>query len=40
MLFKKGTPLYACEIMREAGEDIMYVNYLGSSDVPSLAEYG
>ncbi|MCX6748645.1 MAG: ATPase, T2SS/T4P/T4SS family, partial [Candidatus Pacearchaeota archaeon] len=38
MMFKKGTALYAYEIMREAGEDVMYINYLGSSSVPNLAE--
>ncbi len=38
MLFKKGTPLYAFEVQREAGQDILYVNYLGSPSVPNLAE--
>jgi len=38
MLFKKGTPLYAFEVQREAGEDVMYVNYLGSPIIPSLAD--
>ncbi len=38
MLFKRGTPLYAFEIQREGGEDVLYVNYLGASDVPNLAD--
>jgi len=38
MLFKKGTVLFAYEIMREAGENVMYVNYLGASFVPNLAD--
>src|SRR3989344_5831066 len=38
MLFKKGTVLYAYEILREAGQDVMYINYLGSLYVPNLAE--
>jgi len=38
MLFKTGTPLYAFEVQREAGEDVLYVNYLGSPYVPNLAD--
>ncbi|MFH1501172.1 MAG: ATPase, T2SS/T4P/T4SS family [archaeon] len=38
MMFKKGTVLYAYEVMRESGEDIMYINYLGAPLVPSLAD--
>ena len=38
MMFKKGTILYAYEVMREAGEDVMYINYLGSPYVPNLSE--
>jgi len=38
MLFKKGTPLFAFEVQREAGQDVLYVNYLGSPYVPNLAE--
>jgi len=38
MLFKPGTPLYSYEIVREAGSQVMYINYLGASIVPSLAE--
>ncbi|MEK6820364.1 MAG: ATPase, T2SS/T4P/T4SS family, partial [Nanoarchaeota archaeon] len=40
MMFKKGTPIYAYEIMREAGEDVMFINYLGSPTIPNLAESG
>ncbi|OIO40682.1 hypothetical protein AUJ10_02460 [Candidatus Pacearchaeota archaeon CG1_02_31_27] len=36
MLFKPETKLYGYEIMREGGVDVMYVNYIGSSTVPSL----
>ena len=39
MLFKKGTALYAYEIFREAGMDILYLNYLGSNLIPSIADY-
>ncbi|MFH0831942.1 MAG: ATPase, T2SS/T4P/T4SS family [archaeon] len=38
MIFKPDTALYDFEIIREAGEDIMYVNYLGATIVPSLAD--
>lgn len=38
MLFKQGTPLYAYEVQRESGEDVLYINYLGSPSVPSLAD--
>ncbi len=38
MLFKQGTPLYAYEVIRESGESVMYVNYLGSSSVPNIAD--
>src|SRR3989344_8043908 len=38
MLFKSGTPLYAYEVQREAGQDIVYVNFLGANFVPSIAE--
>jgi len=39
MLFKPGTPLYAFEVQREGGQDVLYVNYLGAPFVPSIAEY-
>ena len=38
MMFKEGTVLFAYEIMREAGDSVMYINYLGAPFVPSLAE--
>jgi len=38
MLFKPGTPLYSYEIVREAGHQAMYVNYLGAVNVPNIAE--
>ena len=38
MLFKEGSALYAFEVQREAGEDVLYVNYLGSPLAPNLAE--
>ncbi len=39
MLFKPGTPLYSYEVIREADSQVMYVNYLGASYVPNIAEY-
>jgi len=38
MLFKEGSPLYAVEIERRAGEDVMYVNYLTAPFVPSVSD--
>jgi len=38
MLFKPGTPLYSYEVQREAGQNVMYINYLGAAYVPSLAD--
>ncbi len=38
MLFKPGTPLYSYEIVREAGNQVIYANYLGAAFVPNLAE--
>ncbi len=38
MLFKPGTALYSYEVSREAGNQVMYINYLGALEVPSLAE--
>jgi len=38
MLFKPGTKLYSYEIVREAGHQVMYINYLGALKVPSLAD--
>jgi len=36
MMFKPDTPLYSYEIIRESGENVMYINYLGAAFVPSL----
>ncbi len=38
MMFKRGTPLYSYEVRREGGENVMYINYLGASIMPSLAD--
>jgi|APSaa5957512576_1039674.scaffolds.fasta_scaffold00494_6 archaeal flagellar protein FlaI len=40
MMFKDGAPLYSYEIVRESGENVMYVNYLGSEVAPSLVDSG
>ncbi len=37
-MFKEGTQLYAYEVVREGGQDVMYVNYLGAAFVPSIAD--
>ena len=37
MIFKRDTKLYSYEIIREAGQDVMYVNYLGAPSVPDIA---
>ena len=39
MQFDKKTPIYSHDVQREGGEDIVYINYLGASYVPSLEEY-
>ena len=38
MLFKPGTPLYAYEVQREAGQDVLYINFLGAPFVPNIAD--
>ena len=38
MLFKKEAPLFATEIERREGENVLYINYLGAPFSPSLAE--
>ena len=38
MMFKQDTPLYSYEVVRESGENVMYVNYLGAAFVPSLID--
>ncbi|MEK6919186.1 MAG: type II/IV secretion system ATPase subunit [Nanoarchaeota archaeon] len=40
MLFKKETQQYGYEIIRESGQDIMYINFLKVPFVPSIAEQG
>jgi archaeal flagellar protein FlaI len=40
MMFKDGAPLYSYEVVRESGENVMYVNYLGAEIVPSLVDSG
>jgi len=39
MMFKQGTALYSYEVVRESGENVVYINYLGAKIVPSLADY-
>jgi len=39
MMFKSGTPLYSYEVIRESGENVIYINYLGADIVPSLRDY-
>ena len=38
MIFKPETKLYAYEVVREGGQDVMYINYLGAPFVPSIAD--
>ncbi|MFH1521846.1 MAG: ATPase, T2SS/T4P/T4SS family [archaeon] len=38
MMFKSGTPMYSYEVVRESGENVMYINYLGANFVPSLID--
>ncbi|MBX4211930.1 type II/IV secretion system ATPase subunit [Candidatus Pacearchaeota archaeon] len=38
MMFKEGSPVYAIEVERKQGEDVMYVNYLTAPFVPSLSD--
>ena len=37
MIFKEGSPLYAVEVEREEGEDVLYVNYLHAEYIPSIS---
>lgn len=39
MNFNKDAELYATDVRREGGEDILYVNYFGAPYVPSLADH-
>ncbi len=38
MVFKTTSPLYASEIDRKEGENLLYVNYLGAPFTPSVAD--
>ncbi len=38
MKFNPDSKLYSYEVQREAGEDVLYINYLGAPFVPSLAD--
>lgn len=39
MKFEKGEALYSSRVVREGGEDVLYVNYLGVPYVPSVSDY-
>jgi hypothetical protein len=38
MIFKKGAQLFATELERKEGEDVLYINAIGAPFVPSIAE--
>ena len=38
VLFKKDSPVYATEIERKQGEDVLYINTIGAPFVPSIAD--
>jgi len=38
MEFNSNTTLYAHQVEREGGEDVLYINYLGAPFVPNIAE--
>ncbi len=38
MMFKSESALYSYEIVRESGENVLYINYLGASIVPSIGD--
>jgi hypothetical protein len=38
MFFKPDTPLYSYEVVREEDSQVLYVNFLGASFVPSIAD--
>lgn len=38
-MFKENSPLYSFDVVREGGENVMYINYLGASYVPDLAKH-
>lgn len=35
-MFNETSPLFSSEVVRESGENVMYINYLGANFVPSL----
>src|SRR3989339_662069 len=39
MMFKGDAALYSYEVVRDSGENVMYVNYLGDRIVPSLVDF-
>ena len=39
MQFKEGSQLFSAEVQREGSEDVLYLNYMGASYVPSLSEH-
>ena len=39
MKFEKSDAMYSSKVVREGGEDVLYVNYLGAPFVPSVSEY-
>lgn len=38
MIFKEGSALYATEVERKQGEEIIYINFMGASIVPSISD--
>ena len=38
MVFKRDDPPYKSEVVREVGENVLYMNYLGAKDSPSLID--
>jgi type IV secretory pathway ATPase VirB11/archaellum biosynthesis ATPase len=38
MIFRPETKLYSYEVIRETGQDVMYINYMGYPSVPSIAD--
>ena len=38
MIFKEKSPLYAIEVERKQGEEVLYMNFLGAPYVPSISD--
>ncbi|MEI6849739.1 MAG: type II/IV secretion system ATPase subunit [archaeon] len=38
MIFKEKSPLYAIEVERKQGEEILYMNFLGAPYIPSISD--